>query len=172
MSQQIGRSDVADQTDTLKRLILDGSKMQAIKIYRDARGVTLQEAKSHVESLENQLRIEEPQAFHLPRPSEQEIANEKVTTAAELEATLRNHRGGWTVYSFDPWAMGFVAILECDGNRFSLIKDRGFFEVKKESGEALPSGNVPHQENLTEKKTIMMIADRLADSCINDTSLS
>lgn len=53
----------SDKTDALVALILSGQKIAAIKLYREAAGVSLKEAKDAVEETEAELRKAAPEKF-------------------------------------------------------------------------------------------------------------
>lgn len=55
-----------DPLSAIKTATLSGRKIEAIKLYREAFGVGLAEAKSAVEHLETSLRTQGPQAAFLP----------------------------------------------------------------------------------------------------------
>lgn len=52
-----------DESESLYELIFTGQKIQAIKLYREASGVGLKEAKDAVELMEANLRREQPHRF-------------------------------------------------------------------------------------------------------------
>jgi ribosomal protein L7/L12 len=47
---------LAEPSEYLKRLILLGKKIEAIKVYREQTGVGLKEAKDYIDALERQIR--------------------------------------------------------------------------------------------------------------------
>lgn len=52
-----------DQLDAIQAAIFQGSKIEAIKLYRKATGLGLKEAKDAVEEMEAELRASSPEKF-------------------------------------------------------------------------------------------------------------
>ena len=59
--------DPGDQANRVKAALLEGNKIQAIKLYREQTGVGLKEAKEAVEKLEAELRGSSPAGFKHPQ---------------------------------------------------------------------------------------------------------
>lgn len=55
-----------DQAERIRTALFAGSKIEAIKLYRDQTGVGLAEAKAAVEKLEAELRATVPASFANP----------------------------------------------------------------------------------------------------------
>lgn len=63
----MSQPDPLDNSDEVKRKVLAGDKIGAIKLYRELTGVGLAEAKSAVEQMQTQLRGFESPELSLPR---------------------------------------------------------------------------------------------------------
>jgi dihydrodipicolinate synthase/N-acetylneuraminate lyase len=63
MSEEGRLNNGSETLERIKELLYEGRKIEAIKVYRDARGVVLKEAKEDVERLEAELREREPEKF-------------------------------------------------------------------------------------------------------------
>lgn len=63
MQEEGNRSDGGDVLERIKGLLFEGRKIEAIKVYREARGVGLKEAKEDLDRLEEELRGREPEKF-------------------------------------------------------------------------------------------------------------
>jgi hypothetical protein len=55
-----------DKQTAIKEAIFKGRKIEAIKLYRDATGAGLKEAKDAVEKLEGELKAASPDKFSKP----------------------------------------------------------------------------------------------------------
>ena len=63
------RTITDDQLAGIRTEIFAGRKIQAIKLYREAAGCGLKDAKDVVESLEDELRAKEPESFSATKKS-------------------------------------------------------------------------------------------------------
>ncbi len=63
MSEEGRLNNGSETLERIKELLYAGRKIEAVKVYRDARGVGLKEAKEDVERLEAELREREPEKF-------------------------------------------------------------------------------------------------------------
>ena len=63
-------NDIPDKVrNEINEAIFSGKKIAAIKLYRDATGAELDEAKSYIDQLTNQLRQEAPYNFKTAKGS-------------------------------------------------------------------------------------------------------
>lgn len=146
--------------DEFYKLIREGSKLRAIKLFRDTTGSSLQQAKAFIEELEADMKTSEPETFHLPPISEDLEMRERVIDRHQLEKVLREVPSDWSVVSFDIWAMGWVATLQSGIREFTLIKDRGYLELQEIVNGQEKIIPVPYQENLSDKRTINLMVQK------------
>ena len=63
MFHTMPRPDKSELYQELEEEILNGNKVQAIKMFREMTGLDLKEAKDKVEEIELRLRAEQPEKF-------------------------------------------------------------------------------------------------------------
>ena len=85
--------DPLDRSDEVKRKILAGDKIGAIKLYREQTGVGLAEAKSAVEQIQTRLRGFESAELSFPKrngetaaPQSSAAINEAIFAGRKIEA--------------------------------------------------------------------------------------
>jgi hypothetical protein len=71
----------------IEAAVLGGKKLEAIKLYREASGLGLKEAKDWVEELERQLRFKQPEKFSA-LPKKAGCFGMVMATAVALSATV------------------------------------------------------------------------------------
>lgn len=79
----MSQPDPLDHSDELKRKVLAGDKIGAIKFYREQTGVGLAEAKSTIEQLETQLRGFESASVTLPQSASTSATPQSTAAIAE-----------------------------------------------------------------------------------------